>query len=384
MTGRMRARDLGIAIGTYPTGPFNAITDVAGVEVGHATVSWGDGDLPAGQGPARTGVTAIWPGRYDAAGGEGDLLTRPVAAGFFALAGTGEMTGRSEIEELGRINTPIVLTSTMAVGTAYDATCRYLVELDARVGGEEGVVIPVVGECDDEHLNDARGFHVEREHVYRALDDASDGPVGEGCVGSGTGMTCFGFKGGIGTSSRVVTAGDERWVIGALAMTNFGRRSRLTIDGVPVGRHIPWEWGDEAERPEASHGGDRVDGSCIVVVATDAPLDGRQLARLAKRAALGLGRTGSAGENGSGELLMAFSTGYRPGQGPGVTEQRIIEGESVNDLFAAVIDATEESVLNSLCMADTTTGVQDRTIHALPLERVRALLAEYGWRDRAG
>ncbi|HMM41492.1 MAG TPA: P1 family peptidase, partial [Thermomicrobiales bacterium] len=249
MTGRMRARDLGIAIGTYPTGPFNAITDVAGVEVGHATVSWGDGDLPAGQGPARTGVTAIWPGRYDAAGGEGDLLTRPVAAGFFALAGTGEMTGRSEIEELGRINTPIVLTSTMAVGTAYDATCRYLVELDARVGGEEGVVIPVVGECDDEHLNDARGFHVEREHVYRALDDASDGPVGEGCVGSGTGMTCFGFKGGIGTSSRVVTAGDERWVIGALAMTNFGRRSRLTIDGVPVGRHIPWEWGDEAERP---------------------------------------------------------------------------------------------------------------------------------------
>lgn len=373
---RVRARELGIAIGTYPTGPHNAITDVAGVEVGHATVSWGDGGRQAGQGPARTGVTAIWPRRYDPAGGEDDLLTRPVAAGFFALAGTGEMTGRSEIEELGRINTPIVLTSTMAVGMAYDATCRYLVERDERVGGSEGVVIPIVGECDDEYLNDARGFHVEREHVYAALDAATDGSVAEGCVGAGTGMSCFGFKGGIGTSSRVVAAGAEQWTVGALVMTNFGRRSRLTIDGVPVGRHIPW--GSAAERPEESHGGDRVDGSCIVVVATDAPLDGRQLARLAKRAALGLGRTGSAGENGSGELLVAFSTGYRPGQGVGVSEQRVIEGEDVNDLFAAVVDATEEAVLNSLCMAETTTGHEGRTVRALPLERVRALLAEYG------
>ncbi len=376
MRGGMRARDLGITIGTYPTGPLNAITDVAGVEVGHTTVRWGGDDLPAGQGPARTGVTAIWPRRYDPAGGADDLLTRPVAAGFFALAGTGELTGRSEIEELGRINTPIVLTSTMAVGTAYDATCRYLVARDERVGGSEGVVIPIVGECDDEYLNDARGFHVTHEHVWRALDDASGGPVAEGCVGSGTGMTCFGFKGGIGTSSRVVATGEERWVAGVLAMTNFGRRSRLTVDGVPVGREIPW--GSEAERPEASHGGDRVDGSCIVVVATDAPLDGRQLARLAKRAALGLGRTGSAGENGSGELLVAFSTGYRPGQGAGVSTQRIIEGEGINDLFAAVVDATEEAVLNSLYMAETTTGAQGRTIHALPLERVRALLAGYG------
>ena len=189
-------------------------------------------------------------------------------------------------------------------------------------------------------------------------------------------MICFGFKGGIGTSSRVVAAGDERWTVGVLAMTNFGRRSRLTIDGVPVGRHIPW--GSEEERPEGSRGGDRVDGSCIVVVATDAPLDGRQLGRLAKRSALGLGRTGSAGENGSGELLVAFSTGYRPGQGAGISSQRIIEGEDVNDLFAAVVDATEEAVLNSLCMAETTTGREGRTIHALPLERVRRLLAEHG------
>lgn len=382
MTERMRARELGLTIGTYPTGQHNAITDVAGVEVGHTTVSWGTGDLPDGQGPARTGVTAIWPRRYDPAGGDDDLLTRPVAAGFFALSGTGEMTGRSEIEELGRINTPIVLTSTMAVGTAYDAVCRYLVERDERVGGAEGVVIPIVAECDDEYLNDARGFHVEREHVVAALDAATGGPVAEGCVGSGTGMACFGFKGGIGTSSRIVAAGEERWTVGVLTMTNFGRRSRLTIDGVPVGRLIPW--GSEAERPEDSHGGDRVDGSCIVVVATDAPLDGRQLARLAKRAALGLGRTGSAGENGSGELLMAFSTGYRPGQGMGVSEQRIVEGESVNDLFAAVVDATEEAVLNSLCMAETTTGREGRTIHALPLDRVRALLAEYGRGGQAG
>lgn len=379
---RCRARDLGITIGNYRTGPLNAITDVAGVEVGHATVSWGDADLPDRHGPARTGVTAIWPRRYDASGGDDDLMTHPVAAGFFALAGTGEMTGRSEIEELGRINTPIVLTNTMGVGTAYDAICRYLVEHDERVGGSEGVVIPVVAECDDEYLNDSRGFHVTAAHVAAALDTASSGPVAEGCIGSGTGMICFGFKGGIGTSSRRVADGDATWTVGVLTMTNFGRRGRLTVDGVPVGRHIPW--GSEAELPEQSHRGDRVDGSCIVVVATDAPLDGRQLARLAKRAALGLGRTGSAGENGSGELLVAFSTGYRPQQGPGVAVQQIIEGESINDLFAATVDATEEAVLSSLCMAETTTGRFGRTIHALPLERVRGLLAEYGRATPAG
>lgn len=398
---RLRFRELGGVIGDYATGPHNAITDVPGVEVGHCTVRWGDGSEVDGQGPARSGVTAIWPQR--------DLLRNPVAAGFFALAGTGEMTARSEMEELGRINTPIVLTNTMSVGLAYDAVCRYLVQHDAGVGAADGVLIPVVAECDDEYLHDVRGFHVAREHVDAALDAATGGPVDEGCVGSGTGMICFGFKGGIGTSSRRIPqpqlhaqaapdeddeaawhalpeANSDAWTVGVLVMTNFGRRSRLTIAGVPVGRHLPW--GSEVPaaappdqpqpQPHESHGGERVDGSCIVIVATDAPLDGRQLARLAKRASLGLGRTGSAGENGSGEILMAFSTTYRPQQGAGVSTQQVIEGESINDLFAAAVDATEEAVLNSLCMAETTIGRAGRTIHALPLDRVRDLLAAHG------
>ncbi|HYI15925.1 MAG TPA: P1 family peptidase [Thermomicrobiales bacterium] len=380
---RVRLRDLGITIGRYPVGGNNAITDVAGVEVGHETVSWGDGSEPLGSGPARSGVTAIWPHRDD-------LIGNPVAAGFFALSGTGEMTARSEIEELGRINTPIVLTNTMSVGLAYDATCRYLARHDPELGNQRGVLIPVVAECDDEYLNDVRGFHVTHEHVYHALDAAQTGPVAEGCVGSGTGMICFGFKGGIGTSSRVLSADLGGWTVGVLTMTNFGRRSRLTFAGVPMGDEA---WGMRDEKsdrssshpsspiphpPSARHTGDRIDGSCIVIVATDAPLDGRQLARLAKRAALGLGRTGSAGENGSGELLMAFSTTYRPHQGRGSNSQTVIEGESINDLFAATVDATEEAVLNSLCMATTTTGRYGRVVEALPLDRARTLLAQAG------
>lgn len=382
---RVRLRNLGVEIGVYPTGTHNAITDVAGVEVGHATVSWGDGSETLGSGPARSGVTAIWPLR------EG-LLQNPVAAGFFALSGTGEMTARSEIEELGRINTPIVLTNTMSVGLAYDATCRYLAERDPELGNRHGVLIPVVAECDDEYLNDVRGFHVTHEHVYRALDAAQPGPVAEGCVGSGTGMICFGFKGGIGTSSRVLPANLGGWTVGVLTMTNFGSRERLTFAGVPLGDHFPggkrdggWRMGDE-DQPQTHPSspmphppsGDRADGSCIVLVATDAPLDGRQLARLAKRAALGLGRTGSAGENGSGELLMAFSTTYRPHHGSGTSNQTLIEGDSINDLFAATVDATEEAVLNSLCMATMTTGRYGRVIEALPLDRVREVLASHG------
>lgn len=378
---RVRLRELGVTIGQYPVGADNAITDVAGVEVGHETVNWGNGSESLGNGPARSGVTVIWPHRDD-------LINNPVAAGFFALSGTGEMTARSEIEELGRINTPIVLTNTMSVGLAYDATCRYLARHDPELGNQHGVLIPVVAECDDEYLNDVRGFHVTHEHVYNALDAARPGPVAEGCAGSGTGMICFGFKGGIGTSSRVLPPELGGWTVGVLTMTNFGRRSRLTFAGMPMGQEA---WGMRHEQgnehaPHASspmplapsHSGDRVDGSCIVIVATDAPLDGRQLARLAKRASLGLGRAGSAGENGSGELLMAFSTTYRPHHGSGTNSQIVIEGESVNDLFAAAVDATEEAVLNSLCMATTTTGRYGRVIEALPLDRVRTLLAQAG------
>lgn len=362
---RVRARDLGIQIGDYATGDHNAITDVAGVEVGHATIHWGDATLPPGNGPARTGVTAIWPAR--------DVLHKPVAAGFFALSGTGEMTARSEIEELGRLGTPIVLTNTMSVGAVYDAVCRYFVQNDDSVGADE-VIIPAVAECDDSQLHDARGFHIAHEHVFAALDDARSGPVAEGCVGSGTGMHSFQFKGGIGTSSRVLPTADGGFTVGVLVMTNFGRRTRLTIAGVPAGAHFPLPLGADAEIDATDA---REEGSGIVVVATDAPLDGRQLARVAKRAALGLGRTGSTGGNGSGELLVSFSTTYRPGES-GVANRPVVEGSSIDPIFAATVDATEEAVLNALFMATTTDGRHGQVLEAIPLDRVRELLATFG------
>ncbi|HUG13666.1 MAG TPA: P1 family peptidase [Thermomicrobiales bacterium] len=363
---RVRARDLGIAIGTYPTGKHNAITDVAGIEVGHTTVSWGDASLPPGRGPARTGVTVIWPHRDG-------IVRNPVSAGFFALSGTGEMTARSEIEELGRINAPLALTNTMSVGIVYDAVCRYLVERDPEIGDTESVIIPLVAECDDSYLNDSRGFHVTREHVYAALDGARGEPVGEGAIGAGTGMHLFGFKGGIGTSSRLLPEAEGGWTVGVLALTNFGRRPRLTVDGVPVGRL--YEGVGNREQGVVGEGED--EGSGIVVVATDAPLDGRQLARVAKRAALGLGRTGSTGGNGSGELLVAFSTTYRPGES-GVSSKPILEGGAIDPIFAAAVDATEEAVLNALFMATTTVGRKGNVDEAIDIDRVRELLTRSG------
>lgn len=352
---RVRARELGIEIGHLAPGPFNAITDVPGVEVGQTTVSWGDASLPERQGPARTGVTAIWPSR-DISG------SNAVAAGFFALSGTGEMTGRSEMEELGQTTAPIVLTNTMNVGIGYDACCRYLVQ-----HGLEGVTIPVVAECDDSWLHDAAGFHLTHEHVYAALDGARGGPVEEGCVGSGTGMILYSYKGGIGTSSRVVQADGQDYTVGVLVMTNFGRHRRLTIAGAPVGKHLPHP---HRPKPETE-----AEGSCIVVVGTDAPLDGRQLARVAKRAALGLGRTGSTGGNGSGELLMAFSTTYRLDWAGGLQTKPMIQGSAIDDIFEGTVDATEEAVLNALFMATTTVGRQGHTVPAIPLDAVRELLA---------
>jgi D-aminopeptidase len=359
---RVRARELGITIGQLETGPLNAITDVQGVKVGHRTVRHGTPDDTPGSGPSRTGVTVIIPH-------SDDLVRNPVAAGFFALSGTGEMTGRSEIEELGRICTPIGLTNTMSVGLVYDAICRYLIERDPGVGADEGVLIPVVAECDDSVLHDARGFHIKTEHVFEALDAADTGPVPEGALGSGTGMHSFRFKGGIGTSSRVLPEQYGGWTVGVLTMTNFGARHRLTIDGVPVGRHFPLP---------APSGGDTDEGSGIVVIATDAPLDARQLSRVAKRAALGLGRTGSVGADGSGELLIAFSTTYRPSMNLRVSEQRVIESYWIDPIFEAAIDATEESVINALFMAEDMDGRHGRTIDAIPLDEVEAVMRSYG------
>lgn len=362
---RMRFRDLtGRGIGSLPTGPLNAITDVTGVEVGQVTVSHGDPPGSPGEGPARTGVTAIWPGHRD-------IFERPVPAGTHVLAGTGEIICMTEIDELGMLASPILLTNSMQIGSVYDATARYLMARNPEIGRTTHVTMPVVGECDDSFLNDSRGMHVQQQHVFDALDSATGGPVDEGAVGSGTGMICMGFKGGIGTSSRVVEIGNDAYTVGVLVMTNYGRRRRLTI----AGRHLGPELTEltpeigPAPPPEGRHG----EGSAIVVAATDAPLTSHQLARLAKRAAFGLVRVGSAGGNGSGELALAFSTAYTLDEMPKYRVD-LLNNFATDELFEATVDASEEAIVNSLCMAMTTVGRDGNTVHALPLDRLAELL----------
>jgi D-aminopeptidase len=357
---RTRLRDLGVAVGRMPAGPLNAITDVPGVLVGHCTVSWGGPGLPIGSGPARTGVTAIFPHG-------GDIWHERVAAGAHAENGAGEIVGISAIREWGLIESPILLTNSQSVGAVYDATARWMMRRDERVGIEDACM-PVVGECDDSFLNDMRGMHVLPEHVWAALDGAAAGPVAEGCVGAGTGMSCMDFKGGIGTSSRLATAHGHDYVVGVLALTNFGVRHRLTVDGVPVGREIADLMPQE-----------NTEGSCIVVLATDAPLDARQCTRLAKRCGLGLANVGSYASDGSGEIMTAFSTASRvPRAGGDVAALPCIANDQLFGLFEATVDATAEAVLNSLCAAHTTVGREGHVVHALPLDRLVAAMVKYG------
>jgi len=358
--GRARARELGIEIGVLPVGPLNAITDVPGVLVGHCTVSWGGPELPTGSGPARTGVTAILPH------GE-SLWRRRVVAGVFAANGVGEVVGSSAIREWGLIETPIMLTNSQCVGAVYDATARWIMEREPLTGIEDAAM-PVVGECDDGSLNDQRGMHVHEGHVREALDGAASGAVAEGCVGAGTGMMCFEFKGGIGTSSRLATAYDRPYTVGALVMTNFGDRHRLAVDGVPVGREIadllPVE---------------KREGSCIVVLATDAPLTSRQCERLAKRGALGLAVCGSYAADGSGEIMVAFSTAQHvPRTTDAPLKLETIANDATAELFEAAVDAVAEAVVNSLCAAETTLGRAGNTVHALPLDRLVEVMRRYG------
>jgi D-aminopeptidase len=341
-----RLRDLGLRIGDLEAGPRNAISDVRGVSVGQVSVRRDEPDPPAGRGVARTGVTAIVPGSLDT------LVSRPIAAGTAVLNGAGELTGSIQIAEWGCIETPVYLTSTMAVGRVYDGAVAAAVAADPSVG-TENFVIPVVGECDDGWLNDARTVQVDAADVQRALD-AAGGEVAEGAVGAGTGMICFGWKGGIGTASRRV--GDSH--VGVLALTNFGTHDQLRVDGVPVGRLL--------EPPPA--GREAPGGSCIVVVATDAALGTHQLTRLARRAGLGLGRTGSIGHHGSGEIFVAFST----------ADGDAVHDRDLNRFFGAVVDATEESVLNSLWAAEDVEGREGRVIRALPHEPVLGLLRAAG------
>jgi len=357
-----RARDLGISIGTLPTGPNNAITDVAGVRVGHTTLISGDGPLHVGEGPVRTGVTVIMPNERP--------WEHPVFAAPFRLNGNGELTGLEWVRESGTLTSHIALTNTHSVGVVRDA----LIAEEAAVRGADSLFfsLPVVGETWDGVLNDINGFHVRPEHVRQALAAASTGPVAEGSVGGGTGMICHGFKGGIGTASRTVAAG---YTVGVLVQANHGERDRLTIDGVPVGRTLEKEFPQEPFFPT----GRDSDGSIIVVVATDAPLLPTQCARVARRAALGVGRVGGAGENGSGDIMLCFSTANELTDGfsreaDAVSSVQMISNAHMDPLFYATIEATEEAIVNAMVASPAMTGVNGRHVDALPIARVRELL----------
>ncbi|HEY7293014.1 MAG TPA: P1 family peptidase [Vicinamibacterales bacterium] len=372
-TPRVRARDLGIVVGTLPTGPLNAITDVSGVLVGHATIIRGDGELKIGTGPVRTGLTAVLPRK--------DIWFNGVYAATHTLNGDGEMTGTHWIRDRETLMHPVLITNTGSVGTVHEAEIAYMNE---RHPTRDWAFLPVVAETWDGTLNDVRGQHVKKTHVFAAIDDAKGGPVAEGNVGGGTGMVCYAFKGGIGTSSRKTPAAAGGYTVGVLVQANFGRRPELTISGVPVGREI------SDLMPETHHeSGPAADvnldheGSVIVVIATDAPLSSRQLERLASRAALGLARTGSTSGNTSGDIFIAFSSANTIPQSstsPTVSVT-FISPEStatLNPLFQAVVEATEESVINALTKADTMTGINGNRVYALPYDRLSAVMAKYG------
>ncbi len=340
-------RELGVRIGELDPGPDNSIADVAGVRVGHVTVWRDEPEPPAGRGVARTGVTAIVPGEAAAP-----------RAGVAVLNGAGELTGSIGVAEWGTFDPPIYLTSTMAVGRVYDGAVTAAVAADPRVG-VEAIVIPVVGECDDSWLNDARVVQVEAPDAGRALADAAAATgVVQGAVGAGTGMICFDFKGGIGSASRRV--GGDGWTVGVLVLANFGARGDLRIDGVPVGRLLPGDGQASSGAPP------KPAGSCIAVVATDAPLASADLARVARRAGLGLGRTGSVGHHESGEIFLGFSTAPE------------VAPADFDGLFSATVDATEEAVLNALWSAETVEGRDGRVVEALPHAEVLELLEAHG------
>ena len=358
-----RARDLGVPFEGTP-GPMNAITDVAGVMVGHRTLIEGSGEVIIGEGPVRTGVTAILPLGRD--------FSRQVAAGRAVINGTGEMTGSWLIDETGYFGGPIMLTGTTSVGMVHHATTRWIREQQPPAQWFSGL-IPVVAETLDIHLNDIWGFHVRPEHVFDALNSASAGHVAEGNVGGGTGMIAYAFKGGIGTASRRVSVGEETYTVGVLLQANHGKRENLLIAGVPVGREItdlmPNRESAAAEK-----------NSLVIILATDAPLTPTQLRRLARRAALGVGRGGSIGGYMSGELALAFSTGNTIAIGQQqqtLTSPTAWHGEALNGLFKAAIQATEEALVNTLVAAETMTGANNLTVHALPEERLQSILRRY-------
>jgi L-aminopeptidase/D-esterase-like protein len=384
-----RARDLGVPFDGTP-GALNAITDVSGVLVGQVTLISGSGPLVVGQGPVRTGVTAILP--------RGRATGDPVMAGWFTLNGNGEMTGTTWVDESGFLRGPVMITNTHSVGIVRDAVIEWLVKRDRDLSDYDWS-LPIVAETWDGTLNDINGFHVQREHVFAALDSARDGPVAEGNVGGGTGMICHRFKGGIGTASRRFTIEDKSYVLGVLVQCNYGGRAQLRVAGAPVGVEIadqlpcyatlaalptaerfPRCQGPGSRAPGAAGGagGGAEQGSIIVVVATDAPLLPHQLKRIAKRVTLGIARMGGIGGDSSGDIFIAFSTanaGAATTSGhPSVT---YIPNEEINPVFEATVQATEESIVNALVAAETMTGANDVRVTALPHDRLRAALQKY-------
>ena len=361
-----RPRDYGLVIGRYPTGEHNAITDVHNVRVGHSTVLRDSTQGVEGSQKVRTGVTTVWP--------NAEPWRNRVYAGTSVLNGYGELVGITHIGEWGLLPTPIVMTSSLSIGLAYDATAKWITRSNPTLFDD--VPMPVVTECDDGFLSDALSYPLSENDVFAALEGATAGPVEEGCVGSGTGMQCFDFKGGIGTASRVLPADEGGYTVGALVMTNFGSRPDLLIGGVPIGREI-------TDLLPVQH----VEGSAIALVATDAPMLPHQLRRMAVRAGLGLGRCGSVAENWSGEIQAAFSTAQTiPLESESGTMQitAIREGAdlqtstAINGLFRAAIETVEESVVNALFAAETTDGRDGHVLHALPIDRTLEILERRG------
>jgi D-aminopeptidase len=360
---RPRVRDLGLKIGVLPIGPLNSITDVPGVEVGHTTIIKGPN--------IRTGVTAVLPHN-------GNLFKEKVAAAIYVGNGFGKLAGSTQVNELGEIETPILLTSTLSVPKVADFLIDYMLALP----GNENVqsINPVVAETNDGFLNDIRSRPITRDDVFNAIKNAKAGLVEEGSVGAGTGTVAFGWKGGVGTSSRKLPTSLGGYTIGVLVQTNFG--GVLSIDGAPVGielgKYYLKEAVGERKQPADSSGSDRADGSIIIVIATDAPLDHRQLRRLAERSMAGLARSGSSMTNGSGDYAIAFSTANRIDAGESVRNIQVVGNDAMSPLFQAVIETTEEAILNSLFKATTVTGKDNHTVEALPLDQTVTILKKYG------
>jgi D-aminopeptidase len=360
----VKAPGLGIKIGYLPPGRYDAITDVAGVLVGQVTHIEGSGKLVPGVGPVRSGVTAVIPRR--------DVWHKKVFAAAWMLNGNGEMTGTNWVNEAGWMEVPVLMTSTLSVGRVDDGVVSWMIQQYPGIGITDDVPLPVVAECDDSFLNDMQGRHDTAQDAVQALDSAVGGPVAQGGVGGGTGMVSFEFKGGVGTASRVLPASEGGYTVGVLVNSNTARRDELTVEGVPVGAHIP----DLMPKEGSTNG----DGSIIIVIATDAPLLHDQLERLAKRAALGLGRTGATSRTGSGDLIIAFSTANIVPHYPEARtfQVTVMDQYHINPVFDATEEATEEAVINALLAGQTMVGQSGDTVYGLPHDRLLQILHKYG------